>query len=55
MQSYNDLQSQLKTIDHKSYPLYKSLRAGRSVCGTIGCEGDSGCEGSRIPGICDEG
>ena len=26
MQSYNDLQSQLKTIDHKSYPLYKSLR-----------------------------
>ena len=26
MQSYNDLQSQLKTRDHKSYPLYKSLR-----------------------------
>ena len=26
MQSYNDLPSQLKTIDHKSYPLYKSLR-----------------------------
>ncbi len=26
MKSYYDLQSQLKTIDHKSYPLYKSLR-----------------------------
>ena len=69
MQSYNDLQSQLKTIDHKSYPLYKSLRGSYQFPKYIlsidhvqgdpfaapSDGGDSGCEGSRIPGICDEG
>lgn len=69
MQSYNDLQSQLKTIDHKSYPLYKSLRGsyqfpkyilsidhvqGDPFAAPSDVRVDSGCEGSRIPGICNE-
>ena len=58
MQSYNDLQSQLKTIDHKSYPLYKSLRGSyqfpKYILSIDHVQGDSRYEGSRISGICNE-
>lgn len=68
MQSDSNLRETLRSIDHKSYPAYKSLRGSyrfadyvlsidhvqEILCGTFPCARDRGCKGSGISGICHE-